>query len=125
LTNYGPNFSDRLKAAAKAKQDLLERAQANAPSNDPEFSERQEARKAAAILREKRAAERKAAKLADADSKIAEKAKEEEERAAALKAEQEREEAEAVEKAAREVALAAERKAARDARYAARKARQK
>jgi len=110
MKHHEPNFGDRLKAAAKAKQALLEKARAKAPANDPKFAERQAARREVSIAREARVSERKAAKLA---AKIREAA------------EQEAREAEAVEQAAREIVLEAERKAARDARYAARKARQR
>ncbi len=114
MKNHAPNFGDRLKAAAKAKQSLLNKARAKALANDPEFAKRQAARRAVAIAREARVSERKAAKLAA-------KIRETEEQAA----EQEAREAEAAEQAAREIVLEAERKAARDARYAARKARQR
>ena len=114
MKNHVPNFGDRLKAAAKAKQALLEKARAKAPANDPKFAERQAARREVSIAREARASERKAAELAA-------KIREAEEQAA----EQEAREAEAAEQAAREIVLEAERKAARDARYAARKARQR
>ncbi len=100
MKNHVPNFGDRLKAAAKAKQALLEKARAKAPANDPKFAERQAARREVSIAREARVSERKAAKLA---AKIREAAEQE----------------------AREIVLEAERKAARDARYAARKARQR
>ena len=113
-----------MKAAAKAKQALLNKARAKAPANDPEFAKRQAARRAVAIAREARVSERKAAKLA---AKIRETAEQEarEAEAAEQAAEQEARETEAAEQAAREIVLEAERKAARDARYAARKARQR
>jgi hypothetical protein len=105
-------FTDRLDAAAKAKQENLKRfAQRPAP-DDPAEIERQAARLAVAELRRARAAKREEEKAAE---KLR-KAEEEAERAA----EQLREAALAVERAA---ALELERKAARDQRYAARKMR--
>jgi hypothetical protein len=112
------NFGDRLSAAAKAKQALLERFRSRPGPDDPAVRERDEARKAVAAAREARIAERKAQREAEAARIAAEEAArkaEEEARAKALEAEQN----------ARVAALEAERKRARDARYAARKARKR
>ncbi len=125
MRNYEPKFDDRLNAAAKAKRALLDKARANGPANDPDFAERQAARREVSIAREARTAERKTAKLAENIRLAEEKTAEEAARAIALAAEQEAREAEATEQAAREIAFEAERKAARDARYAARKARKR
>ncbi len=125
MKKHEPSLADRLGVAAKARKAQLERVRAIAPSNDPEFAERQTARRLAADQREVRVAERKAAKLADKARKAKEQADEEIARAIALKAEEEARAAEAEEHAAREIALEAERKAERDRRYAARKARQR
>ncbi|MDR3529589.1 MAG: DUF6481 family protein [Rhodopila sp.] len=106
------NFDDRLSAAAAAKQALLERFRARPAVNDPAWIEQQAALKAIADAREARAAERRAAKEAEAARVAAEQA--------ALRA---AEQARAAEAKARAAAEEAQRKAARDARYAARKAR--
>jgi len=66
-------FADRLDAAAKAKQSLLERARAKDPTKDPEFAARQEARAAAARAREERDAERKRARRAEQERQAAER----------------------------------------------------
>ncbi len=111
-------FADRLDAAAKAKQALLERARAKDPTNDPEFMARQEARAAAARAREEREVERRNAKLAERERAIAER---ESKKAEAIAAE-----AEAAKRALRkQIEDLASQKATRDARYAARKARKK
>ncbi len=125
MRNYEPKFNDRLNTAARAKRALLDKARANGPANDPDFADRQVARREVSIAREARTAERKTAKLAEKIRLAEEKAAEEAARAIALAAEQEAREAEATEQAAREIGLEAERKAARDARYAARKARKR
>ena len=65
MRNYEPKFNDRLNAAAKAKRALLDKARANGPANDPDFAERQAARREVSIAREARTAERKTAKLAE------------------------------------------------------------
>lgn len=57
-------LTDRLDAAAKAKQALLERARAKDPTKDPEFAARQEARLATERAREEREAERRRARVA-------------------------------------------------------------
>lgn len=106
------NFDDRLSAAAAAKQALLERFRARPNPDDPAEIARQANLKAIADAREVRAAERRAAKEAEAARLAAEEA----ERRA-------QEQVAAAEAKARATALEAERKAARDARYAARKAR--
>jgi hypothetical protein len=66
-------FADRLDAAAKAKQALLDRAKAKDPANDPEFAARQEARLAAARAREEREAERRRARIAAREREAAER----------------------------------------------------
>lgn len=105
-------FAERRDTAAKAKQALIERARATAPTNDPAFAERQAQRREVAIAREARIAERRAAKAAEAAAKAAAEAE------ARRIAEEERLAAEAA-----AVALAARQKAIRDAKYAARKIR--
>lgn len=117
MAGFNPNsFNDRAAAAAKAKQAMVERFRAAPRPDDPEMVRLAEERRVIAEARDKRNAERKAAKLAEA-KRLAEEAA----------AEQARREAEAraakIEEAARQRALLAEQKAARDARYAARKAR--
>jgi hypothetical protein len=111
-----PTFADRIDAAAKAKQALLERFRT--PINDPERLARQ-------AERMRLANERAAVKRAREAEKAAKKAQE-----AELAAQAAREAAEAAareleEKKAQEEALLAQQKAARDARYAARKKRNK
>ena len=66
-------LEDRLDAAAKAKQALLDRAKAANRNNDPEFAARQEARLAAARAREGREAERRRARIEAREREIAEK----------------------------------------------------
>jgi hypothetical protein len=80
-------LTDRLDAAAKAKQALLERAKAKDPTKDPEFAARQEARAAAARAREEREAERRLAKRAEQEREVAERKARKE---AAIKAEADR-----------------------------------
>lgn len=110
------NFSDRLETAAKAKQELLAKALAKSPKNDPNFAVRQAEKVVLSEARDKRKAEAAARKLADA-ARIAE-----EKATAALAAKLAEEEARnAVANAA--LALKAEQKANRDAKYAARQAR--
>jgi Family of unknown function (DUF6481) len=106
------NFDDRISAAAAAKQALLERFRARPTAGDPAWIEQQAALKAIADARDARAAERKAAKEAEAARVAAE-----------LAAQRTQEQIAAAEAKARALAQEAERKAARDARYAARKAR--
>jgi hypothetical protein len=111
------SFSDRLSAAATARQAALDKFRARPAADDPAVIKRKEDRMAIARAREVRAAERQAAKEAEAAARA--------EREAIAKVEREaRERREAVEKVIRDAAEAAERKAQRDARYAARKARQ-
>ncbi len=113
------DFNERRKAAATAKQALLERFRAAPGPDDPSVAQRIAERQAIAEAREVRAAERRAAKEAEVRRLAAEEA--------ARIAEQKAREAEAAallaKKAAEERALEAQRKAARDQRYAARKAR--
>ena len=122
--------SDRLSAAAKAKQAMLERFKSRPGLDDPAVQQRLEEQKAIIAAREVRAAERKAAQDAEAARIAAEKA--EQKRLADIEAvEEAARQARRVEEIAnadadykaRALALAAKQKAARDARYAARKAR--
>ncbi len=107
-----PTFQDRAAAAAKAKQQALEKFKAKPPADPALLEEKRLAREA----REKALADERAAKAAALAAAKAEEA----ERKAAAEAE-----AEAAREARRpKPATAAEMKAARDARYAARKARQ-
>jgi hypothetical protein len=109
-----PGFADRQKAAAQAKQDLLNKFRAQPGHDDPDVARRRAEREAVAANREKAKVAREAGK-AEAKQRAAEaKAAE----AARLAREKE-------EEAARQVALEADQKAKRDARYAARKDRGK
>ena len=119
------SFSDRLKAAAEAKQAQLEKARQKALENQAGLPERLAARATLAAERDKRQAERKAAKLANAERLEQERAAAEIARVEAEKQAAVTRAAEKAEAAARQAALEIERKAARDARYAARKKRQK
>ena len=118
-------FLDRQQAAAKAKQAALEKFRAQPGPGDPEFLEREQARKAVIEAREKRSAEREAARIIR-EKELAEQrvrdalAAEQAAKEAAERAEQERRDA-----IEREKVLEGERKADRDARYAARKERQR
>lgn len=116
--NNRDTFADRLENQAKARQALLERARAKDPTNDPDFAARQEARAAAALLRQQREEERRTAKLAERAKEVADRE--------AKKAEQIRLEAEQASRSLRrQIEDLASQKATRDARYAARKARKK
>ena len=112
------DLSERLSAAAKAKQALLEKFRARPKPGDPAVMEREAARLATSQARDQRAAERKAVREAEGRRLAEEEARKAAEEAA-------RKAVEEAERAAQERALEAERKAARDARYAARKARKK
>ena len=109
-----PGFADRQKAAAQAKQNLLNKFRAQPGHDDPDVAKRRAEREAAAANREKakvaREAEKAEAKRREEEAKAAE--------AARIAREQE-------EEAARQAALEADQKAKRDARYAARKDRGK
>ncbi len=109
-----PDFADRQKAAAQAKQDLLNKFRAQPGPDDPEVAKRRAEREVAAANREQAKIARDAAK-AEAKQREAE-AKEAE--AARIARDKE-------EEAARQVAAEVEQKAKRDARYAARKDRGK
>ncbi|HTI87657.1 MAG TPA: DUF6481 family protein [Alphaproteobacteria bacterium] len=115
--------ADRLQAAAKAKQALLERAKAKA--TDPALAERRAVHNANAAERQKREEQKEAERKAAEERAAVERAAAEAARLEAARLEAERRAAEERAEADRLVALAAEQKAARDARYAARKARQK
>jgi hypothetical protein len=124
-----PDFQDRMKDAAAARNALLAKLRAAPRPDDPAMIEKRREREALAKAREARqtereearkAAEEEAARAAAEAARIAAEdaariAAEEKELAAMLKAQ--KEEADA--------ALKAEQKAARDARYAARKAAKK
>jgi len=113
------DVSERLNAAAEARQAMLDKLKAKLPkADDPAFQARQAERVKIAEARDARIAERKAAKEAArlaAEAEARRAAEEEAERAAAAK----RAESDMIAK------LLADQKAARDARYAARKARLK
>jgi hypothetical protein len=100
---------------ANAKKAALEKFKSK-PAVDPQFEERQAAKRAAREAREARAAQRKAERIAQAEAEQAA-------REAAIAAEEAARLAAIEEEKAREEALKAAQKAARDARYAARKAR--
>jgi hypothetical protein len=105
------SLADRLKTAAQARQARLDRARAGDPSTKAGFAQQQEARRAAAMARDARDAERRAVRR----NALALQADERAVRTAAHEAEA----------TARAAGLEAGRKAARDVRYAARKARAK
>jgi membrane protein involved in colicin uptake len=118
-----PDLEKRQSAAAAAKKALLERFRA--ASEDPRIAEKQAERAAIVAAREKRMAEREAAKRAREAEQAAEAARlAEAERLARIEEEKLQALIEA-EKAEAEARLLAEQKAARDARYAARKAAKK
>jgi Family of unknown function (DUF6481) len=109
-----PGFADRQKAAAQAKQNLLNKFRAQPGPDDPEMAKRRAEREAAAANREQARLTREAAKA---------EAKRREEEAKAAEAARIAREKE--EEAARQAAIEADQKAKRDARYAARKDRGK
>jgi hypothetical protein len=112
MNHFGDkNFSERLQAAAKAKQAMLQRA-AKPAADDPVALKKKAERQAIVAAREARVEAKARADAERAASDAAELA----ELAAASKLA-------AREEADRQVALLAEQKAARDARYAARKKR--
>jgi hypothetical protein len=113
------DFNERRNTAAAARKAALEKFLAQPKPDDPAVLARQEERRKIAEARDIRAAERRAAKEAEAARLAAEAAA----RDLALQAELAAQAQRALEAAAREEAIKAERKAARDARYAARKAR--
>lgn len=109
-----PGFADRQKAAAQAKQDLLNKFRAQPGHDDPDVARRRTEREAIAANREK-------AKIAREAEKLEAKRREDEAKAAeATRVAREKEE-----EAARQAALEVDQKAKRDARYAARKDRGK
>ena len=117
------DFNERLQNAAKAKLAMHARASAKAPTNSPDFGERQAERVAVSAAREQRKAE-------SAERKLAEAARVAEEKAAAaalaqlaLEAEKAAKEAELNKAKNDAIALKAAQKAGRDAKYAARQAR--
>jgi hypothetical protein len=107
-----PSFADRQKAAAQAKQDILNKFRSRPSQDDPGVKQREAERAAAAASRAK-------AK----EARDAEKAERKQREAEAAAAEAVRMAREKEEEAARLVAAEAEQKAKRDARYAARKGR--
>ena len=109
-----PDFQDRLKDAAKAREDLLAKLRAAPRPDDPVMIEKSRERQAIAKARAERQAERE--RVRQAEKAAREQAVAEAERIAAEEAARV-----AAEEAEREAALKAEQKAARDARYAARK----
>jgi len=109
-----PDFHDRRRDAADARQVLLAKLRAAPRPNDPVMIEKRREREAIANARAARKAESERAR------------REQQEGAALAAAEAERVAAEevaraAAEEAERDAALKAEQKAARDERYAARK----
>ena len=109
-------FTDRLSAAAKAREAALEKFKSRPKPDDPEMIERAAARKEAAEAKAAREVARLAERAAQAAHQAAEKvAREAAEQSQRIAAEQHAE--------AEKARLAAEQKAARDARYAARKSR--
>jgi len=115
------SVNDRLAAAAKAKEAMLERFRARPGPNDPEQLKLQAERKAIAEARDARNAERRVAREAEAARLAAEKAA----AAEARKVQAAEEAAAAAAAAEHAAALPALQKAARDARYAARQARRR
>jgi hypothetical protein len=115
------SFNDRLTAAAKAKEAMLERFRARPGPDDPALLQQQAERKAISEARDARHAARKILREEEAARLTAEKAAEAEKQKALLS--QQAAEAEAAAKRAAE--LPALQKAARDARYAARQARRR
>ena len=109
-----PGFADRQKAAAQARQNLLNKFRAQPGHDDPEVAKRRAEREEIAANREK-------AKIAREGEKAEARRREEEAKAAEAARIAREKEAEA----ARQAAFEAEQKAKRDARYAARKDRGK
>ena len=114
-----PKFSDRLSAAATAKQAALAKFRAAPKPDDPAVQARVAAQLELVKAREERAAVRQAAREAEAARVAAEQARLAEEEAARVREQQALE----AELAAKALALKARQKEERDARYAARKAR--
>jgi hypothetical protein len=109
-----PGFADRQKAAAQAKQNLLNKFRAQPGHDDPDVAKRRAERETAVANREQ-------ARLTREASKAEAKRREDEAKAAeAARVAREKEE-----EAVRLAALEEEQKAKRDARYAARKDRGK
>ena len=109
-----PSFADRQKAAAQAKQDILNKFRSRPAPNDPAVKQREAERAAAAANRTKAKEVR--------DTEKAERKRREAEAAAAdaVRIAREKEQ-----EATRLAALEVEKKVKRDARYAARKDRGK
>jgi hypothetical protein len=114
-----PDFQKRQSDAIAARKALLEKARKVA--EDPGLAERKQQRAEIALAREKRAAERKAARKVREAEIAAETARKAEEERLRLIEEEKLAEKARIEEAERAVALLAEQKAARDERYAARK----
>ena len=111
-------FNDRLKAAAEARKAQLAKFQPKPHQPDPNFHEREAIRTAELdAVRQKRLAEKEAARQAAEAARLAEAE-------AALNVEQAALDAKRAERKERKALTKSEAKAKRDARYAARKARQ-
>lgn len=113
-------FSERRKAAAEAKQDLLKKFATAPKFDDPAMAAKRAEREVIIKAREARRAEREEAKRLEHERQL-------EEATAALAVANAEAEAQAAEKnrlIERVIADEAARKAERDRRYAARKARQ-
>ena len=123
MAKNNPDFNERLQTAAKAKQAQLAKVRSIAPSNSPEFANRQAERVAVGIAREKRqeaAAARKVIEMQKIADEAAAAALVKAQAAEALEAER----LELLNRAANEaLALKAKQKEGRDAKYAARQAR--
>jgi hypothetical protein len=109
-----PDFHDRLRDAAEARQALIAKLHAAPGPDDPAMIEKRREREAIAKARATRQAERE--RVRKAQEEEAARAAAEMERIAAEEAERA-----AAEEAERDAALKADQKTARDARYAARK----
>ncbi|MDK1494061.1 DUF6481 family protein [Sinorhizobium sp. 7-81] len=117
-------FVERRNAAAKAKRRLLAKFVSAPKETDADMQERLAIRKAVAVAREVRRAERQALKTAENERLLAETAVAISAAEAEERKEAETRRAEIANRALRGVADEAARKAERDRRYAARKARQ-
>lgn len=109
-------FNDRLAAAAKARQALVEKYKSRPGEDDPEIIKLREQQKAVAEARAAREAEKAERKRIEAEERAAKEAAEKAERERLAKRA-------AIDAVIRGEQIAAEQKAKRDARYAARKAR--
>ncbi|PPQ36124.1 hypothetical protein SAMN06265338_1011060 [Rhodoblastus acidophilus] len=119
----GASFQDRQKAIAEAKKALLEKFMARPAADDPVVLQREAERRAIAVAREARAAERARQKAEELAAMQAQLKADEEARKAAGIVEAARLELEAEAAIQAKDQLEIEKKAERDARYAARKGR--